>query len=102
MEDTTARLRGEFEALVQPLVGLAVALPWKGYGSAIFLEIGQLSPLQSKEHRYNEGEACIAVTWDWRVESGSSVLYGSSNSGPRIDDGIRSLTNTKIHALSLV
>ncbi len=72
------------------------------YGSAIFLELGQLSPLQSKQQHYNEGEACIAVSWDWRVESGSSVLYGSSNSRPRIDHGIRSLLNTEVHALSLV
>ncbi len=99
---TTARPCGEFDALVQPLVGLTVALPWKGYGSAIFLELGQLSPLQSRQQTSNEGEACISVTWDWRVESGSSVLYGSSNSRPRIGHGIRSLMNAKIHGLSLV
>ncbi len=38
----------EFQAFVRPLVGLAVAFPRKGYGSAIFLELGQLSPLGSK------------------------------------------------------
>ena len=49
-----------FQELVQPLIGLTVSLPWKGYGSAIFLELGALAPLESPHQRHNEGEACIA------------------------------------------
>jgi hypothetical protein len=64
----------EFEALVRPVLGLTVSLPWQGYGSAIFLELGRLLSLESPNRRYNEGEACIALSWDWRVESGAAVL----------------------------
>lgn len=76
---------------LESLRGLSVALPWKGYGSAIFLELGQLSPVTSKRRHHDRGEACIAVEWDWRVEAGRTVLYGSSNSRPEIERGIAGL-----------
>jgi len=92
----------EFQALVQPLVGLPVSLPWKGYGSAIFLELGELAPLKSSRRHHNEGQACISVEWDWRVEAETRVLYGSSNSGPKIASGIMGLQGTTLHGLFLV
>ena len=78
----------EFTVLAQRLEGLTVALPWKGYGSAIFLELGELTPIESKRRHHAVGEACISVEWDWRVENDVSVLYGSSNSRPEIERGI--------------
>lgn len=90
------------QALVQPLVGLTVSLPWKGYGSAIFFELGELKPLKSQRQHHNVGEACISVEWDWRVESEATVLYGSSNSGPEIEEGILSLQGTTVQTLSVV
>jgi hypothetical protein len=91
-----------FQELVQPLIGLTVSLPWKGYGSAIFLELGALAPLESPHQRHNEGEACIAVEWDWRVEAEAAILYGSSNSRPKIEAGILSLQGTTVQALAAV
>lgn len=91
----------EFEALVHPLLGQKVSLPWQGYGSAIFLELGQLQPLETGRQRHNMGEACISVEWDWRVEHGAAVLYGSANSRPEIERGIRSLLNAEVRSLSL-
>jgi hypothetical protein len=88
--------------LIHPMVGLPVSLPWKGYGSAIFLELGQLAPLKTPRQRHNNGEACIAVEWDWRVESEASILFGSSNSGPEIDQRIAALKGTTVQGLSIV
>lgn len=90
-----------FVELVQPLIGLPVALPWKGYGSTIFLELGQLLTLESKRGRDQRGQACIWVDWDWRVESGTSILYGSSCSRPEINKGIATLKDARIESLSL-
>lgn len=90
-----------FLELIQPLIGLPVALAWKGYGSTIFLELGQLQPLQSERQYQPDGEACISVDWDWRVEDDTAVLYGSSCSGPEINKGIATLQNTKVQGLSL-
>ncbi len=92
----------DFQTLIQPLIGLTVSLPWKGYGSAIFLELGRLAPLKPPRQRYNKGEACVFIEWDWRVESGSTVLYGSSNSGPKIDAGICALQGATIQSLAVV
>lgn len=90
-----------FIQIVQPLLGLTISLPWKGYGTAIFLELGVLAPPEP-HRRYNVGEACIYVAWDWRVEAENAVLYGSSNSRPKIEAGILSLRGTAIQAISIV
>jgi hypothetical protein len=92
----------EFTRLVKPLAGLVVSRPWIGAGSAIFLELGDLTPLEWRGQLYPKGEACISVEWDWRVEDGVSVLYGSSNSRPRISRGIASLQGTRAQSLSVV
>ena len=84
--------------LVQQLVGLPVSLPWKGYGSAIFLELGKLAPPE-RSARHDTGEACISLEWDWRVEEGAAVLYGSSNSRPDIMCGIESLRGSSIEKI---
>jgi len=99
---STLHSNEEFQELIRPLVGLAVSLPWKGYGSAIFLELGSLAPIESQRRHHNEGEACVSVEWDWRVEAESEVLYGSSNSRPKIEAGILSLQGATVQALSVV
>jgi hypothetical protein len=90
----------EFDASVRPLIGMSVSLPWKGYGSTIFLELGQLSPLQLRQ-RHNRGEACISIDWDWRIEEGAGVVCGSSNSGPEIEKGIADLQGSRVEGLSV-
>ena len=92
----------EFEELARSLFGLVVSLPWKGYGSAIFFELGSLSPLESKRRHHNKGEACIAVQWDWRVEAEAAVLYGSSNSRPTIEAGVLTLQGTTVESVAVV
>jgi hypothetical protein len=95
-------LKSEIRSLLQSLVGHTVSLPWKGYGSAIFLELGQLTPVVYKRHQHERGEACIEIEWDWRVEEGAGVLYGSSNSRPEIASCIRSLQGTRIQSLDVI
>lgn len=93
----------DFQTLTQPLIGLAVSLPWQGYGTAIFLELGELTPtVPGRRLRYALGEACIAVEWDWRIEAGNAVLYGSSSSRPTIASGIGPLKGKTIDSMSLV
>ena len=91
----------EFSSFTKQLIGLVVALPWKGYGSAIFLELGALTRSKSNRQNHARGEACICLEWDWRVEYETSVLYGSSNSGPRIAHGIASLQGVKVQAIAI-
>jgi hypothetical protein len=88
----------EFHASVESLIGMSVSLPWKGYGSTIFLELGQLSPLQPRQ-RHNRGAACISIDWDWRMEKGAGVMCGSSNSGPEIEKEIARLQGSTVEGL---
>ncbi|MCP4193655.1 MAG: DUF3027 domain-containing protein [Planctomycetaceae bacterium] len=89
----------EFESTVQPLLGKVVTRPWKGYGSAIFIEIGDLLPEGPRDSL--AGEHCIAIEWDWRLEDGSQIRTGSSNSGPEIISALAALCNTTISSVIL-
>jgi hypothetical protein len=93
--DTVEDVTGSYRARIAGLEGLPISLPWNGAGSAIFLELGQITPPTGRL-RYGRGEACIAVEWDWRVEYGATVLYGSSDRGPKIAAGIAELQNKTI------
>jgi hypothetical protein len=91
----------KFQKLIQPLLDLPVSLPWKGFGSAVFLELGSLAPPESPRLHHHKGEACISVEWDWRVEAEAEILYGSSNSRPKIEAGIQTLQGATVQALSV-
>jgi len=91
----------EFQRLVQPLIGLPVSLPWKGYGSAIFLELGVLTAPKSPRLSKSNGEAGINVYWDWRVEFETKIAFGSSDSGPMIAEGISGLQGEKVESLAV-
>src|SRR5580658_524949 len=64
----------DFQNHVRIPQGMEVSLAWKGYGSAIFLELGRLSPPRQPRGQHEQGEACLCVEWDWRVENASSIL----------------------------
>ena len=86
----------DFRHHVRVLQGMEVSLAWKGYGSAIFLQLGRLSPPRKPRGQHAQGEACLCVEWDWRVENASSILFGSSDTRPEIADGIRGLQSSRI------
>jgi len=87
---------------IQNLIGLPVSRPWKGYGSAIFLELGALVQSPSGQRRTrHKGEACIHLDWDWRCEAGSAVVFGSSNSSPAIERGIQTLQGAKVVGIAI-
>lgn len=76
------------------LRAMSVSAVWKGYGTAIFLELGKLT---SEDHRRGpKGEVTIYVSWDWRVEKGCRVMFGSSNSGQEMADGIATLVGLTV------
>lgn len=83
------------------LVGLRVSRPWKGYGTAIFLELGELSEVRSLRGGSVTGQACISIEWDWRLELGSSVVAGSSDSGPAIHECLKLLRDAAITSIEI-
>ena len=93
----------EFANLTINLIGLPVSLAWKGYGSAIFLELGDLLPYENPRLRNKKhGQSCISVDWDWRIEDKRHVVLGSSNSGPEIDSQISMLEGANVAKIAVV
>ncbi len=89
----------DFDELVSPLIGKTISHAWKGYGSAIFLELGKLQ--HGKQNRHPSGESCIWIEWDWRVEDNLRVLGGSSESNPSIEKTLQGLAGRKISEISI-
>jgi hypothetical protein len=61
------------------LIGLPLSHIWRGYGSAIFLEFGRLTPKtrRSGEAGNPRGELGLMIQWSWRIENAASILCGS-------------------------
>jgi hypothetical protein len=66
------------------LVGLPLSHLWRGYGSAIFLEFGRLTPgiRASGEAADPSGELGLMIEWSWRIENRTSILCGSWSDEP--------------------
>lgn len=83
----------EFKKITRRLVGLPVSKVWRGFGSAVFFEFGELS---RKGTWQAKGEATAMLEWSWRVEKAKSVLFGSFSGEQKISHGLQSLTGQKI------
>ena len=64
----------EAKEFVSSLEFMEVSHAWRGYGSAIFMELGRLKEVGRKNPK---GECAIMVEWSWRFEEGNSIKIGS-------------------------
>ena len=73
----------EHQAVMAPvrkaLIGLPVSHLWRGYGSAIFLEFGCLTPRIRPDGSpgHLRGEWSMMIEWNWRFERPRSILGGA-------------------------
>jgi hypothetical protein len=68
-----------FDTFASPLIGLPVRHIWQGYGSAIFLEFGELRPRleQDGSASQSEGQMGLMIERSWRIEDRTSIRCGS-------------------------
>jgi hypothetical protein len=68
-----------FDALAGALIDEEITYLWRGYGSAIFIEIGELTPRSNRDGSpgHPEGQISLGVEWSWRIEDNTSILCGS-------------------------
>lgn len=68
-----------FTIVCNDLIGLPIGHVWRGHGSAVFLEIGALTPFVRKDGSPGnpEGEIGLGVEWSWRIEADRSIICGS-------------------------
>lgn len=68
-----------FEAFAASLIGLPISHVWRGYGSAIFIELGKLQPVARRDGSPGNpvGEVSLGIEWSWRIEDQTSIRCGS-------------------------
>jgi hypothetical protein len=83
----------QFYKSLEPYIGLPINRSWKGHGSALILEIGNLT--------FDKGELSIMIEWSWRVEKDNSIWFGSWSEEETILDNIPKLSGYEIKKISL-
>ena len=84
----------------RPLIGMPVSHVWRGHGSAIFVEFGELK--QPKIHPRNgslmqpDGEMGLMIEWSWRIEGPRSIVCGSWSSERRWPAALRRLLGARV------
>ena len=78
-----------FRVFTQDLIGLPVSHIWRGHGSAIFIEFGELTPSKLIRRDGSTGNAkgqfSLMIDADWRLERGNNILCGSTSDDQVID-----------------
>jgi hypothetical protein len=102
----------EFHDLTRSIVGLPISHAWRGYGSAVFLELGrlrrrpvlrQVSGLSRRRSPPNpKGESGVMIEWSWRIERAQSIAVGSGSSERRLNAAIPRLIGPKVSEISVV
>lgn len=105
MSETKAHIIShmEFASLIHPLVNLRVSRPWRGYGSALFLELGRLhkEPLARGKEYSLKGQATVMIQWSWRIERQGSIVLGSWSGERKMTNGIAQLKDRVVTAIAL-
>jgi len=65
------------------LDGAVVSHVWRGHGSALFLEMGQLE--ENPKGNNPNGEQTVMIEWSWRVEGKNSIIAGSWSENEEIE-----------------
>lgn len=95
-----------FEEFTRDFIGLPLSHIWRGRGSAIFLEFGNLTPAtdvrRDGSQKNPQGEAGIMIEWSWRIEGKKSILCGSWSDEDRWERGFSMIRNQKLVALTFL
>lgn len=92
-----------FEALAADLSGQPISFLWRGYGSAVFIEFGDLTPTARLDGSpgHPQGQMTLGVEWSWRIEDPDSILCGSSSEEALWEPAFARLRDTRVQGLKL-
>ena len=101
--------RDQFLHLAGAAIGLPISAAWRGYGSALMLELGRLKAdatprrtSRGKTLTRLRGEIGIMIQWSWRVERARSIQFGSWSTDGRIDGGIGGLAGPRVISVDCI
>lgn len=87
-----------FKSFAATLSGKPITHVWRGYGSALFIEIGELSPRTRRDGStgHPEGEVSLGVEWSWRIEDSTTILCGSWSEEDRWESSLSLLRDARV------
>jgi hypothetical protein len=93
----------EFEIFAAPLVGLPLSRIWQGYGSAVFLEFGEVQPRRRRDGSPGNprGQWTLMIEWGWRVEGKRRIWCGSWSDGARWPRAFSRMEGQSVAAIRL-
>lgn len=98
MEASTA-----FEALAAALSGQPISHLWRGYGSAVFIEFGDLASTTKRDGSpgHPQGQVSLGVEWSWRIEVDAAIVSGSWSEEDLWEPSFARLRGTRVASLKL-
>ncbi|WP_339159705.1 hypothetical protein [Methylobacterium bullatum] len=73
------RMTDWIEHFREAACGMPVSHVWRGHGSALFIELGALTPTTRRDGSSGNpmGEIGLMIEWSWRIEDARSIACGS-------------------------
>lgn len=99
------RMDVDFAEFVKSAIGLKVSYVWRGYGSAIFVELGELSEHvlpNGRKLRNPIGEWTIIIEWSWRLEGKRRIWCGSWSDEEKWMPTLQRLLGASVTKLELI
>jgi hypothetical protein len=94
----------DFFEFVSPMIGLPVSHIWRGYGSALFIELGELHSVRYKNGRVSRnpsGQMGIGIEWSWRIEGKKRIWCGSWSDESRWNRFFSMMLGSRVDSVSL-
>lgn len=84
-------------------VGKPVSHIWRGAGSAISIELGELSPRTRKDGSQGEpdGDITLMIEWSWRLSDSRAILAGSWSEEDDWDKHLKDLVGSTVESVNL-
>lgn len=85
------------------LIGKPVSRVWRGHGSALFIEFGELNlfALGDNPNTQPKGEFTLMIEWSWRIESKNTILLGSWSDEEKWLDGFNEILGRQVVSVEL-
>jgi hypothetical protein len=97
-------IQEKFVEMTTGLIGITVTHIWRGYGSAIFIELGELKPgrlLRNGTPGNPRGPFGLKIEWSWRIEGKRRIWCGSWSDESRWERVFARLLGSQVASISL-
>ena len=95
----------DFKVFTGSMLGLPVSHVWRGYGSAMFIEFGSLTPSRRQRRDGSignpSGEFTLIIEWSWRIEGKRRIWCGSWSDADRWPRAFLRLQDARVTAVSV-